>query len=354
MPSATLILPGRLDTRTGGYGYDRHIVLGLRALGWEMAVRELDDSFPSPTAAARAHAADVLARLPDGATVLLDGLALGVLPEEAGAHAPRLHLVALVHHPLAAETSLEPGLAHQLRDSERRALASVSTVVVTSCATAALMSDYGVGPDRVVVVVPGTNVAPLARGSGRPGVHMLCVATLIPRKGHEVLIRALGALEHLEWRLTCVGSFDRHPETVAALRAQVERAGLGDRISFAGESDTDGLSRHYDTADLFVLPTLFEGYGMVVAEALARGLPVVATDTGAIGELVGDTAGMLVPPGDAGALTDALHRVITDRAWRARLAEGARAARAQLPTWQQACAQVADVLRQAGAGAGGR
>ena len=353
MSSATLILPGRIETRTGGYGYDRQIVLGLRARGWEISVQELDDSFPFPTAAARAHAADVLARVPDGATILFDGLALGVLPDEGEAHASRLHLVALVHHPLAAETGLDADLIVRLRDSERRALASVSTTVVTSHATAAMMSDYGVSADRLVVIVPGTDAAPLAIGSGGPGIHMLCVATLIPRKGHEVLIRALGALAHLEWRLTCVGSLDRHPETVAALRAQVKHAGLSDRVVFAGESDLAGLSRHYAAADLFVLPTLFEGYGMVVAEALARGLPVVASETGAIGELVGMEAGMeagmLVPPGDVEALTTALHRVITDHTWRARLAHGARTVRDHLPTWESACAQMADVLQRAGA-----
>ena len=355
MPSAVLIVPGRLDTPTGGYGYDRRIVAGLRALGWDIDVRELDGSFPAPTTAARAAAVDVLAGLPDGSTVLLDGLALGALPDEVAPHASRLHLVALVHHPLAAETGIAAADAERLLVSERRALASTPTVVVTSQGTAAMMADYGVSAARVVVIEPGTDAAPLARGSSGPGVHLLCVATLIPRKGHDLLLAALARLEdlppeggsHESWRLTCVGSAWRHPVTAAALRAQVAEAGLGDRVSFVGEMDQDALARCYDGADVFVLPTRFEGYGMVVAEALARGLPVISTSTGAIGELVGDTAGIVVRPGDVTALAAALSLVIFDGARRARLAEGARRVRKQLPTWEQSCARMADTLQRA-------
>jgi glycosyltransferase involved in cell wall biosynthesis len=367
MASVVLIVPGRLETRTGGYEYDRRIVQGLRTLGWRVDVRELDESFPAPTAAARDAASVVLDNIPDRSTVLLDGLALGVLPDEAGRNARRVNLVALVHHPLAAETALEPGEAARLRESERRALESAAAVVVTSRPTAAMMPEFGVSQERVFVIEPGTDAAPLARGSGGPDVHLLCVATLIPRKGHDVLVRALADLRpeggsrrsnaatHRSdgridgeggWRLTCVGSLDRHPETVAALRAQLAAAGLSDRVSLVGELESTALARCYDEADVFVLPTRFEGYGMVVAEALAHGLPVVATSTGAIGELVGDEAGVLVPPGDAHALSAALARVIADAEWRARLAGGARRVRERLPTWEHSSAQMAVVLEQ--------
>ncbi len=351
--SLCVLIPGDLETRTGGYGYDRRIIAGLRDRGWLIEVRRLDDSFPMPTPAARAHAASVLAAIPDGATVLIDGLALGALPVEAEHESRRLRLVALVHHPLAAETGVDPVLAAALEVSERRALAASRAVVVTSRATAARLADYGVTGDRITVVEPGTEPAPLSRGSSREpsalgpepsGVALLCVATLTPRKGHEVLIRALAAAPHRHWTLTCAGSLDRDVPTVTRVRDLVRAEGLEDRVVFAGDMDAGALAAHYDSADLFVLPTLYEGYGMAVAEALARGLPVISTATGAIADLVSTDAGVVVPPGDLAAFTDALSRVLGDAALRARLAAGARRVRDRLPTWEAAAAAMAVAL----------
>jgi len=160
-----VVIPGDLETRTGGYGYDRRIIAGLRERGWSVSVLRLDDSFPFPTAAARTQAADVLARIPSGSTVLVDGLALGALPVEIEHESDRLRIVGLVHHPLAEETGLDPARASALEASERRALTFVRSVVVTSRATSARLADYGVSPDRLTVVEPGTDPAPLARGS---------------------------------------------------------------------------------------------------------------------------------------------------------------------------------------------
>lgn len=360
MRALVLIVSGRLDTRTGGYGYDRRMAAGLRARGWAVTVRELDDSFPCPTSAAREDAARVLAAIPDGTTVLVDGLALGALAAEMEHDASRLRIVALVHLPLAAETGLDRKVAARLEESERRALAAVRSVVVTSRATARALGAYGVGPERIAVVEPGTDPAPLAQGSSQPSavsrqpceIALLCVATLTPRKGHELLFRALASIPHRHWRLTCAGSAERDRATAARLRAQVRADGLDDRVSFAGNLDAATLAAHYDRADLFVLPTLYEGYGMAVAEALACGLPVVSTATGAIEDLVtggaergsDPPAGIVLPPGDADALTAALARVLGDEDLRARLAEGARRVRDRLPRWDDACAKMADVL----------
>ena len=375
MRSLVLIVPGSLETRTGGYGYDRRIVAGLRDSGWTVDVRELDGSFPFPTAAARADAVRVLASIAENATVLVDGLALGVLPAEIEHEAARLRIVALVHHPLAAETGIDQETAEALETSERRALAAVQSVVVTSRATAGALRRYGVGPDRVTVVEPGTDPARLARSqrsaftaaSAPPDSHpsdvtLLCVATLTPRKGHALLFRALASIRTPNWRLICAGSLDRDPETVASLRAQLRAGGLDTRVELVGDRDAAALDADYDAADLFVLPTLYEGYGMAVAEALARGLPVISTATGAIEDLViGGAAGheslhpagIVVQPGDVDALAAALARVLGDADFRSRLASGAREKRGRLARWEDACAHMADVLdRASGAGHG--
>ena len=350
MPSVVLAVPGDLETPTGGYGYDRRMVAGLRARGWSVDIRPLDGSFPLPTPEARAQAARALAETPTDTTVLVDGLALGALPDEIEREASRLRLIGLIHHPLAHETGLDPHVAAMFEASERRALRSVRLVVVTSRRTAATVVGYGVHPDRLAVVEPGTDRSPLARGStGGPRdiVQLLCVATLIPRKGHDVLLDALGTISGLPWRLTCVGSSTRHPETAARLCGRLRAQGWTGRVELTGEIDRATLSGHYDRADVFVLPTFHEGYGMAVAEALAHGVPVIGTASGAVPDLVGDGAGLVVPPGDRQALAAALARVIGDAQFRAELKRGAEAVRHTLPTWTEAAATMEAALLRA-------
>ena len=344
MLALALVLPGDPATPTGGYEYDRRIVAGLRALGWAVTVHALDASFPAPTPAARVAARVALARIPDGATVLVDGLAFGAIPEIVIAEARRLDLVALVHHPLANETGLTPARAAALRRSEAQALAGARLVVATSATTARELAGYGVPPERIAVIEPGTDPAPLAAGSGGPGVALLCVAAVVPRKGHAVLVDALSGLADRDWTLTCVGSLDRSPRTVAALKHRIGASGLAHRVTIRDAVDRAMLDAHYECADVFVLPTLHEGYGMALAEALARGLPVVSTRAGAVPETVPSDAGLLVPRGDPAALRDALARVLEDRALRARLAAGARRARTRLPDWGTASARLAAAL----------
>jgi glycosyltransferase involved in cell wall biosynthesis len=342
--SLVFVVPGSLETRTGGYEYDRRIIAGLRALGWSVETRELDDSFPRPSAAALAGAARVFASLPDRVTVLVDGLALGAMPAEVECAAGRLRLVALVHLPLAAEIGLDPEEAAALRSAERRALAASSMVVVTGRSSLAAMVDYGLRPDRIVVVEPGTARSPLARGSDNGTLRLLCVATFNRGKGHSILFRALRSIADHDWQLACVGSLDRDRVTVQRLRDQLQADGLDERVVLTGALDERLLDEWYDRSDLFVLATLQETFGMAVAEAIARGLPVVSTRTGAIPDLVGEDAGMLVPPGDENAFAAALREVVADGRLRARLAEGARRRREQLQPWENTAREMSAAL----------
>jgi glycosyltransferase involved in cell wall biosynthesis len=255
-------------------------------------------------------------------------------------------LIALVHHPLAAETGIDRDTATELELSERRALAAVRFVVVTSSATAVTLAAYGVGRERIAVVEPGTDRAPQARGSTEGLLHLLCVGALIPRKGHQTLARALAMIADGRWRLTCVGSVHRDPRTVEELLAHLRAEGLENRVRLAGEVDESTLAACYDDADAFVLPTFYEGYGMAVAEALAHGLPVISSATGGIPELLADGAGLLVPPGDPQALAAALLQVLDPDA-RAQLARAARQTRDRLPTWEDATDKMVNVLRRA-------
>ncbi len=333
------VYPGDLATRTGGYRYARELLGVLARRGVPVALHRLAGAFPFPGEADLAAADLALAAIPAGAIVVVDGLAYGAMPEVAGAHAARLRLVALVHHPLALETGLDPAAAAALAAAERAALASARAVIVTSPGTGRDLDGYGVPAGRRHVALPGVR----RRSTGSPqrvrhdAMRLLCVATVTPRKGHLELVEALAAASRRHpgraWRLRCVGSLDRDPHCAARLRDRIATLGLAGRIELAGERDEEEVDRLYGEADAFVLASHHEGYGMVLAEAMAHGLAVVSTRAGAIPETVPPEAGLLVPPGDVEALAEALGRILAEPGLRARLAAGARAAGGRLPDW---------------------
>jgi glycosyltransferase involved in cell wall biosynthesis len=229
-------------------------------------------------------------------------------------------------------------------------------VITTSQWTARTLAVDGVPIAQLRVVEPGVDRRK-TRGSTDPQsapaptqssaaetLKLLCVATLTPRKGHALLLEALNELRDRHWHLTCAGSLLRDAPTVAAIQHQIDRLSLRKRVSLLGDLDRDALDRQYERADLFVLPSYLEGYGMALAEAVAHGIPIISTTAGAIPETVPASAGVLVPPGDARALTKALASVLDDPARRASLAAGARAARASLPTWADAAEKFAAAL----------
>lgn len=336
MSGLVFVVPGDPATRTGGYLYDRRIMEELAALGCPSSLLRLPDAFPFPGLAELAEAEQGLALVPGHSTVIVDGLALGVLPEAAARLAQRARLVALVHHPLAEETGLSEDERRRLAESERRALASAARVIVTGPATArALAADFAVPSEKITVVLPGTDPAPLAPADTTPPT-LLCVGTVTPRKGHDVLLPALASLRELPWRLVCAGSLERDPDWSRRLLQQVQDEGLDSRIRFLGEASERELSELYLAADLFVLPSHLEGYGMALAEALARGLPLVTTATTAIAETLPPDCMRLVQPGDPRALTSALRDILGDKQQRRALRRGARAARASLPRWRDA------------------
>ncbi|MBS0452219.1 MAG: glycosyltransferase family 4 protein [Proteobacteria bacterium] len=342
----SFLFPGELSTRTGGYTYDRHIIDGLRALGWQVDAQSLGPGFPWPGAAALAQARSVVEALPDETLALVDGLAFGVLGELAHAHAARLDWVALVHHPLALESGLNEQQRQGLHAAERHALQAARQVIVTSPFTARnLVAEFGVAASHIRVVEPGTAPAPVAPGSpAGTALQLLCVATITPRKGHALLIEALAGLKDRPWHLHCAGSLGMDPACSAAVRQALAEHGLQERVSLHDEQDEAGLRQLYARADAFVLPSYHEGYGMALAAAIAHGLPVVSTRAGAIADTVPETAGVLVPPGDVPALRTALQQLLDDSAWRQQLRSGALSARAALPTWNASSRRFADAL----------
>jgi glycosyltransferase involved in cell wall biosynthesis len=338
-------IPGNLDTPTGGYGYDRQLLAHLPGQGIPVTYVALPGSFPLASVPDLGLTGYLLNQTPEDAVIMVDGLAFGSMTEIVLKDIRRT-FVALVHHPLALETGLSDRMRRALAASERSALARAAHVVVTSPITArTLVADYDVPESRITVALPGTDPAPRALGSGT-GRRLLCVGTVSPRKAYDVLARALAGLTDRDWHVDVAGEIDRVPGEYDRVSAIVRDLGLEDRVSFIGVLDRPRLDAAYAASDVFVMPSLYEGYGMVLAEAMARGLPIVCTTGGAAAETVPDGAGLKVPPGDADALREALARVLDDASLRASLADASWRAGQSLPTWTDTARAVADVVRR--------
>ncbi len=344
MTPAAFAIPGDITLATGGYAYDRRVLALLPTFGVDVHHLALPGSYPAPSAADLTETRRLLSQVPAETVIIADGLAYGAMPAEliSSLSSP---IVALVHHPLCLEAGLAKPRQDELYALEKAALAFARHVIVTSPTTAAtLTADFAVPGERIIIAEPGTDPAERARGSGQP-VMMLAVGSIVPRKAFDVLVRALACLKSRDWRIAIVGPTDRSAQALTALQATIEDTGLGPHIALTGAVGLEQLDRFYDASDLFVMPSLYEGYGMVLAEAMARGLPIVCTTGGAAAATVPDAAAIKVPPGDVQALGSAIRRVLDDPPLRQKMSDAAWVAGQKLPRWDDTARKIADVIR---------
>lgn len=344
MLDAAFAIPGDLHAATGGYRYDREVLALLPEFGVNVYHLALPGSFPTPTDDDLALTRQLLGQLHPETPILFDGLAYSALPPDLLADL-RSPVVALVHHPLAYETGLLAEQKAHFMTSERVALSHAQAVVVSSPLTARVLTeDFQVPPGKLTIAEPGTEPALRATGAGSP-FTMLAVGSIIPRKGYLGLIDALAALSNPDWHLIIAGSPEHDPAEANRLREAVLASGKRGQITIAGKVSNRELTELYARADLFVMPSLYEGYGMVLAEALARGLAIVCTTGGAAADTAPDAAAIKVPPGDAAALGAALDAVMRDKGQRMSLSEAAWRAGQSLPRWPTTARKIADVLK---------
>lgn len=341
------IHPGPVSRMSGGTLYDLRVIGELRGAGWRIDLDELPGRFPKADDHTKEAAATLLASLPDGAAVVVDGLALPAFTECLDREAERLALMAMVHHPTADESGLGADERTALFDAEKAALALMRRVVVPSPAMKRRLADYGVPPGRIDVAAPGVAPAPRASGSGSEAAALLCVASLTPRKGHLTLLAALSDCRDLDWHLTCAGPFDSDAEMTVAVKDAIRRFDLAARVALIGPQVGDALDALYAKSDVFVLASRYEGYGMAFAEAMARGLPIVASGAGAVRDTVPDAAGVVLPVDDRPALVAALRRMIADPDFRRRKADGSWTAGQTLARWSDTARRFAQAVAAA-------
>lgn len=350
MTAVHVVVPDGIDDParpSGGNTYDRRVCHALASLGWTVHEHAVPGAWPEVDAAALARLARAVERIPDGALALLDGLIASATPEVLVPEARRVNQVVLVHMPLGHRPADET--AEEIRRRERDVLRAAAAVVTTSrWSRGRLLELYQLPPDAVHVAEPGADPADVATGTAGGG-GLLCVAAVSFEKGHDVLLDALLSISELCWRCLCVGRLDRDPAFAEDLRRRAMDGGLGDRLAFAGPRTGFDLDRSYAAADVMVLASRAETYGMVVSEALAHGLPVVATEVGGVAEAMGYgnagiRPGLLVPAENPDGLALALRSWLTDGELRRRLRLAARERRERLPAWSSTAAVLAEVL----------
>ncbi|MCO1654429.1 glycosyltransferase family 4 protein [Pseudonocardia sp. S2-4] len=341
-----VVLPGDVDDPTapsGGNTYDRRVCEELPAHGWRLHRHLVDGAWPRPDDAAAAGLRWVLDGLPDGAVVLVDGLVGCGVPEVVVPAARRLRLAVLVHLPLAEETGLDPGEAAELERREREVLDAAAAVVVTGPWAARRLG----GRAAVHVVEPGVDPAPLSPGRG-DGSGLLCLASVTRRKAQDVLVRALA--EVADRPFDCVLAGPRpDPAFDAELTGLIDRVGLTGRVRLVGPLTGADLEVAWAATDLAVLVSWAETYGMVVTEALARGLPVVVSDAGALPETLGRAPdgglpGAVVPAGRVAPLAEALACWFDRPEFRVEVRGSAAARRCILSAWADTARHLHAVL----------
>ncbi len=330
---------------TGGWIYNERLLVELAALGWSIQRHVLGAGFPDPSDDAIMSASRALGALPDGTLVLADQVVLSPLAGVLPVHAKRLRLAMIMHHPQVLEGSRPAAVAARMDAAERAALALMERVIATSPLTAQQMiKDYGVNPAKLTTALPGTDPQAPSPGSGSAAPHLLSLGSVIPRKRHELIVEALAGLSDLKWRLTIAGNLVMNAGQVAMIRNLIDVSGLSDRVALRGDLGGADLERLWSSTDLYVASSRHEGFGMAIAEAIARSIPVITTRSGAVGGWIDPRASVLVESDDVATMRAALRRVLTEPGLREALRQGAPLARASLPTWPQSAAIVSDVL----------
>jgi glycosyltransferase involved in cell wall biosynthesis len=331
---------------TGGNIYDQRACAGLAEAGWDVLVSTVGAAWPVPGSGAGADLARVVSAIPDGDSVLIDGLIASPAAAQLLPHTGRIRMTVLLHMPLATA----PGTHHDARTqrSERDVLRAATGVVATSEWTRQqLLTRYSVPAHRVHVARPGADRVDVPARPVRG--HLMCVGVLSRHKGQDLLVEALASLAERDWHCVLAGPLDRDPDFVGQLQTRITHLGYGHRIRLSGVMAGAALSHAYTAADLLVAPSRLESYGMAVTEALAHGLPVLAAAVGGLPEALGSAAdgtrpGQLVPPGDPAALAAALGDWLGDERRRHRLRAAARQRRSTLRGWDQTTQEIANAL----------
>ena len=345
MREFVLAYPGQLTTKTGGYYYLSRILEELPKVGWSGSPLSLGSGFPTPSSEVLANATNLVRSTPRGTPILADCLAWGIMQECAQQLASTHKIIPLVHHPLCLESGLSPAESKILFNNEQSVLAFSQNIITTSPATSKCLQElFHIPKSKITVAIPGIDPVEPSRSRDNGIIRLISVGSLTPRKGHDRLIETLSLLKHLPWHLDIVGELTLDPYYAYSVFKQVSEFGLTNRITLHGALERSSLQTLYIQSDIFVLATLYEGYGMAFAEAMIRGIPIVTTGDGAVSSTVPKQAGIVVESNDLSEFLSAISTLITCPKLREKYRKGAIKAGQNLPSWKDTAEKISAVL----------
>jgi glycosyltransferase involved in cell wall biosynthesis len=344
----TVFAPGSFAAATGAIVYDTSLAEALRGLGHDARMVRIAGCHPLPDEAARVGAAAAWAASDDAALRIIDGNCLAAWEGQEDALQAR-GVVGLIHHPLALEPFQDAATAAEHARIEARLLPLLSAILVPSQEMRnRLLAAYAVDPQRISVLMPGlSGTLPRSLLAEDGPCRILALGSLIPRKGHDILLRALVRLVDLDWHLTLCGDQTADPAHVAELRNLRDRLGLAEHVSILPSQGGAALEALWQSSEIFASATWFEGYGMAIAEALRRGIPVAVTTAAAIGAPLSPETAVIVEPGDHEQLSKALRRMIYSRTLRQLMSDAAWAATRNLPLWEDQARHLLEIVPSA-------
>ncbi|WP_206597499.1 glycosyltransferase family 4 protein [Polycladidibacter stylochi] len=357
------VIPGDLEAASGGYAYDRHILKGLRQLGWNVYHIPLTGAFPLCSAQTRHKANAKLTDLPDNALVLVDGLAYGALPEVISIHAKRLNFITLVHHPLFLEAGLGEKEQKALHSAEKLALQHAQFLITTSDETRkTVVKNFSYPYDKIVVIEPGLDLPAFAKNpshfdhlrtrqtSASVPMRLLCVGSVVARKDQLSLIKAVAGLPDVfenqkSWRLDIIGDLNFQPSYAQKMHEVVEELGLQNYVHLHGKVGEARLKSFYESADLFILPSHYEGYGMAFWEALSYGLPVIATYEGSVAAQLPREATLLFRAGNSQQLRQSIESLAATPSLLSAMSQAGHRECQKKPSWEKVTALMSHHLK---------
>lgn len=350
-----LIVYGDLDLVSGGNLYDGMLVEHLRSRGHEVEIVSLPHG---------SYARHLAQNFKPGLLRRLAMARFDVLVQDELIHPSVFHLnerlrrrvsyplVAIVHHLRSSEH--RPAWQNEwYRRVEKRYLQPLDAFIFNSETTMQSVEALLQKKTANVVATPGGDRlrAGLSRedvgrrSRERGPLRLLFVGNVIPRKGLHVLLESLGELRDRSWVLDIVGSFEMDETYAKRIRAQIETLDLGAKITMHGMLDGENLAASYRRAHLLVVPSSWEGFGIVYLEAMGFGLPVIAGAAGATDEIVQHEAtGFLVPPNDPVTLRRQLERFLEDRELLTRMSLAAFERFGSFPTWEASMRRAEELL----------
>jgi glycosyltransferase involved in cell wall biosynthesis len=306
------LIPGDINTLTGGYVYDKIIINGLRNLGYGITVHQLGGDFPFPSAENLEHCKRILDSIPNRELVFIDSLAFGPMHMLLKDYQGKNPILPIIHLPLSQNPNYNEESKKLLAEQERRAFDYANSVVAVSWFTKQLIVGYGVNPDNVWVITPGVFRVP--RKTEYPGLpeNILCVGSFLPGKGQLVLVHALADMQQYAWSLSMYGIPEFDTDYVQSIKKTIDEAGLAKRVLMHKQVSGDELNAAYLRTDLFILPSLFENFSMALNDALIHGIPVITTTAGGIPFSVPKSMGLFISPGSQGELKQAIKELLTN------------------------------------------